>query len=62
MKPFTIVAAVVFSIIAVIHLLRLFFHWEVTVNGAIVPIWVSIPGVIIPGVLAIMLRREAKQK
>lgn len=61
MKPFTTVAVVVFSIIAVVHLLRLFFHWQVTINGAIVPIWVSIPGFIITGVLAIMLLREAKK-
>ena len=62
MKPFTTVAAVVFSIIAVVHLLRLFFHWEVTVNGVIIPIWVSVPGFIIPGVLAIMIRQEAKKQ
>jgi hypothetical protein len=61
MKPFTTVAAVVFSLIAVVHLLRLFFHWQVTVNGAIVPIWISVPGFIITGVLAIMLLREAKK-
>ena len=61
MKPFATIAAVVFSIIAVVHLLRLFFHWEVTINGAIVPIWVSIPGFIITGVLAFMLLREAKK-
>jgi hypothetical protein len=61
MKPFTTIAAVVFSLITVVHLLRLFFHWQVTVNGVIVPIWISIPGFIITGVLAIMLLREAKK-
>lgn len=61
MKPFTTVVTVVFSLIAVVHLLRLFFHWQVTVHGVIVPIWISIPGFLITGVLAIMLRREAKK-
>jgi hypothetical protein len=61
MKPFTTVAVVVFSIIAVVHLLRLFFHWQLTINGMLVPIWVSIPGFIITGVLAFMLQREAKK-
>ncbi len=61
MKPFTIIAVVIFSIIAVAHLFRLFFHWQVTVNGVIVPIWISIPGFFITGVLAIMLLREAKK-
>lgn len=62
MKPFTTVAVVVFSIISVVHLLRLFFHWQVTVNGMIVPIWISIPGFIITGVLAFMLLKEAKNE
>ncbi len=61
MKPFTTVAVVIFLVIAVLHFLRLFFHWQITINGAIVPIWTSIPGLIITGVLAIMLRREAKK-
>ena len=61
MKPFTTIAVVIFSIIAVVHLLRLFFHWELTINGVIIPIWVSVPGFIITGALAIMLRREAKK-
>ncbi len=61
MKPFTTIAVIIFSIIAVLHLLRLFFHWQITVNGGIVPIWISIPGFIITGVLAIMLLREAKK-
>jgi len=61
MKPFATIAAVVFSIIAVVHLLRLFFHWQLTINGMLVPIWVSIPGFIITGVLAFMLLREAKK-
>ncbi len=61
MKPFTTIAVVIFSLIAVVHLLRLFFHWQVTINGMLVPIWVSIPGFIITGVLAIMLWQEAKK-
>jgi hypothetical protein len=61
MKPFTTIAVAVFSLIAVVHLLRLFFHWQVTINGMPVPIWVSIPGFIITGVLAIMLWQEAKK-
>jgi hypothetical protein len=61
MKPFTTIAVVIFSLITVVHLLRLFFHWQVTVNGVIVPIWISIPGFIITVVLAIMLLREAKK-
>lgn len=59
MKPFTNIAVIVFSLIAFMHLLRLFFGWEVTVNGMIVPLWVSIPGFVIAAGLAFMLWREA---
>jgi hypothetical protein len=61
MKPFTAIAVVVFSIVSFAHVLRLFFHWQVTVNGAIIPQWISIPGFIVAGGLAIMLWREAKK-
>ncbi len=35
MKPFSIIAAVIFSILSLAHLLRLYFHWEIIVNGFI---------------------------
>ncbi|MBM4140881.1 MAG: hypothetical protein FJ242_05220 [Nitrospira sp.] len=61
MKPFTNIAAIVFSLIAFMHLLRLFFSWEVTINGMIVPLWVSIPGFVIAAGLAFMLWREVRK-
>jgi len=59
MKPFTTIAVIIFSLIASIHLLRLFFGWEVVINGMIVPIWASVPGFLIAAVLAVMLLRES---
>lgn len=59
MKPFTTIAVVMLSIISLMHLLRFFFGWEVTVNGGIVPVWVSFPGFLVAAVLAFMVRREA---
>jgi hypothetical protein len=60
-KPFTRIAVVVFSLVAFMHLLRLFFHWQVIVNNMVVPQWVSVPGLVIAGALAFMLTREAKK-
>lgn len=60
MKPFSVIAIVMFSIISFVHLLRLFFQWEVIVNGYIVPQWVSVPACIVTGGLAFMLRWEAR--
>jgi len=61
MKPFTTIAVIVFSLIALIHLLRLFFGWEVTINGMILPVWISVPGFLIASGFALMLWRESRK-
>ncbi|MGH2349980.1 MAG: hypothetical protein ACRDFT_11020 [bacterium] len=58
MKPFTMIAVVLFSLIALMQLLRLILSWEVTVNGVIVPVWVSGIAFVIAAGLAAMLWRE----
>ena len=57
-KPFTMLAVVVFALVALLHLLRLVFGWEVTFNGAVVPTWLSIAGLLIAAGLAAGLWRE----
>ncbi len=61
MKPFTMVAVVVFSLIALMQLLRFILRWEITVNGVTVPVWVSGMAFVIVGGLAVMLWREMRQ-
>ena len=61
MKPFTMLAVVVFALIAVLQLLRFFMAWEVTVNGYIVPVWASAVAFAIAAGLAVMLGREARR-
>jgi hypothetical protein len=61
MKPFTTIAIIVFSLIAFMHLLRLLFVWEVTINGMIVPGWLSLLGFMISSGLALMLWRESRK-
>jgi hypothetical protein len=61
MKPVTAAAVAVFTIVAVVHLLRIIAGWEVTVSGFIVPVWWSAPGFIIAAGLAFMLWREARR-
>ena len=62
MKPFTTIAIVIFTLIALLHILRLFFGWEVIVNQIVIPIWASVLGLIIAGGLAIMLWLESRQR
>jgi len=59
MKPFTSIGIIVFSVIAFIHLLRLYFGWEVIINGMIIPLWMSVPGFLIMLGLALMLWKES---
>lgn len=60
MKPFTTIAVVVFALIALIQLLRFTLSWEVTVNGVIVPVWVSGIAFVVAAGLAAMLWRERR--
>ena len=59
MKPFTKITILLFLAIAVLHLLRLIFGWEVIVNGKIIPMGVSLIGLLVPSFLSVMLYRES---
>lgn len=61
MKPFTTIAIVIFALIAIAHLIRLFAGWEITVVGFVIPVWWSALGLIIAGGLALMVWREAQK-
>ena len=60
-KPFTMLAVSVFALVALVHLLRLVYGWEATINGAAVPMWASGLGLVIAGGLAVMLWRESQK-
>jgi hypothetical protein len=60
MKPFTKLAAVVFGAIALVHLYRIVRPFEVVVAGQPVTQWVSVIGLIVAGILALMLWRESR--
>ena len=58
MRPFTRIAVVVLWLIALLQLLRFIAGWEVTLNGAPVPLWLSgLVAALVAG-LAIMVWRE----
>ncbi len=60
-KPFSILAVFIFVLMALLHVLRLLFGWEVIINGAKVPIWVSLLGVVIAALLAFGVWRESQR-
>ncbi len=58
MKPFTLIAIVVFVLVALFHVARYFLGWEIIINAVPIPMWVSLLGFVIAGGLALMLWRE----
>ncbi len=50
---FCIVAAVIFAIVALLHLLRVYMGWPVVIGDWSAPMWVSWIALVVAGVLAI---------
>lgn len=57
-KPFTLIAVVLLSLIAVMQLLRFVLGWEVMVNGISIPVWASLIAFLVAAGLAVMVWRE----
>lgn len=61
MKPYSTIAIAIFVVVALTHGLRLMFGWTLMVHEMVVPMWVSVVGVVIPAGLAVLLFREMKR-
>jgi hypothetical protein len=61
MKPFTLLAAVIFGLMALLHAYRLFTHFQITVGNHGIGQEISWIGVIVAAVLSVGLFREAKR-
>jgi hypothetical protein len=51
-KAFSLVAGLIFLLVAIAHLLRLLLRWSVILNGWTVPMWVSAIALVVAGFLA----------
>ena len=60
-KPFTVLAVVLLTLIAVLQLLRFVLGWEVTINGVAIPVWASAIAFVVAGGLAVTVWREARK-
>ena len=58
MKPFTAIASVIFACLALLQLVRFIQAWPVSVNGLVIPVWVSAVAFVFASALSIMLWRE----
>jgi uncharacterized protein involved in cysteine biosynthesis len=51
-KIYMPVTATLFLVVAIMHLLRIIFGWQVEIGGLSIPFWVSWLGVLVAGALA----------
>jgi hypothetical protein len=61
MKPFSLIAALVLGLVALVQLLRLILGWLVVVNGFAIPLWASAVACLVAAGLAVMVWREARR-
>jgi len=59
-RPFTLIAAVIFGLIAVVHAYRLLTHFQIIAGSHTLPMWLSIVGIAVAGILAVGLYRESR--
>jgi hypothetical protein len=59
MKPFTMLAALLFLVVAAVHAYRIYAGWAIVAGPYDIPMWVSYGGVVVPLILSFMLFREA---
>ena len=60
MKPFTTLAAAIFALMALLHVYRLFTHFQVIVGSHAIPQVVSWVAIVVAGGLSVMLFKEAR--
>ena len=60
-RPFTLLAAIIFGLMALLHIYRIVTHFQAIVGSHAIPQGVSWIAVFITGALSIMLFREAKR-
>ena len=51
-RTFTVTASAIFGIVALLHVLRIFFGWPAVIGGWTVPMWLSWIGLIVAGGLS----------
>ena len=51
-KAFLKIAAAIFGVVAVVHLVRILAGWPIVIDGWTVPMWVSWIGLIVSGGLS----------
>ena len=59
-RPFTLIAAIIFGLMALVHIYRLFTHFQVTAGSHPIPMWASYIAIVVAGLLSWGLFRESR--
>ena len=51
-RTFSLITSVLFFLVALLHAVRLLRGWQVTIEGAVMPVWISWIGLVIAAYLA----------
>ena len=60
-RPFTLLAAAMFLVMALVHLYRIVTHFQIIAGSHTMPMAVSWIAIVITGLLAVMLYRESQR-
>jgi len=60
-RPFTLLAAVIFALMALVHLYRIVTHFQIILGSHVVPMSASYVAIAITGMLAVLLFRESQR-
>jgi hypothetical protein len=52
-RPYFLITASIFCIVATVHLARLALHFPLVVGSWSAPMWISVPGLLVPGALCV---------
>ena len=61
-KGYFVVTGFIFAIIAIVHAMRLVYRWHVEIDAWVIPQWLSVLGVLLPGALALWAFRELRRE
>jgi len=53
-RIYALISAIFFAVVAVAHLARIVWQWNVTVDSYLVPMWMSVVGIVVAGVLSFL--------
>lgn len=59
-RPFTLIAAILFALAALLHVYRIFTHFQIMAGSHVAPDWISYVAIVVGAVMAWGLYRESR--